>query len=315
MLKMKSKHAESRFYFSLIQNAEDNRPVCDDFGWLTIVKILSRSIEREDKNGRAFIPAMFGLRTYQNKKTGEEFEAMLRRVVAVEHVSMAVADYDDGTSIQTAHRLWADYEHVIYSSHSHTAKHNKFRVVLPLEEPILAVNWRSAWLHFYDMSSGEGYRIDRSCKDPSRLYYLPSHPPGAKPVFIHNLGALLSLPTTKHHSEKPKPQQDFLKNRLRKPEGMPSLGEWLDDKGVRYDLGSHDLYGTVYKLHECPWGRFHTDEKDGVGHAAVFERDGKWAFSCCHDHCSSRGWRDFREQVAPKPAYKPKLKLSFGRRR
>ena len=96
--------------------------------------------------------------------------------------SLAVADYDDGTPIYMIREVWDKYEHVLYSSHSHTAAHNKCRVVLPLAEPILTGNWRSVWLHFRDMADdayeevlavdatpvrGKG-RIDRSCKDPSR---------------------------------------------------------------------------------------------------------------------------------------------------
>ena len=71
--------------------------------------------------------------------------------------------------------------------------------------------------------------------------------------------------------------------------------------------------GVSYKI-ECPWGNEHTDEKNGIGHAAIFVKGGKWCFSCCHTHDYS--WSDFRERVAPKaPRVAPEdFKVNFGKR-
>lgn len=154
-----------------------------------------------EKDGRAFVPVMFGDREYVNSETGEAYSGIYRRGVAVEYVSMAVADYDDGFTIEDASELWKDHEFVIYSSHSNSPSHHKFRVVLPLAEPVKAEGWPSAWLHFSDMASVDGHRIDRKCKDLPHPYYLPSHRPGATSVYIHNRGSLLLLPITEHPSE------------------------------------------------------------------------------------------------------------------
>ena len=48
--------------------------------------------------------------------------------------------------------------------------------------------------------SGLRGKIDTTCKDCSRLYYLPAHRPRVEPVFYHNRGELLSLPTVEHWS-------------------------------------------------------------------------------------------------------------------
>ncbi len=305
------------FSCALVQHAEDNKPVLYDFKWKAIVNLLSRSSEQLEKDGEAFIPAKFGLRTYTSQKTGEEYEGIYRRASAVEFVSMAVADFDDGTTIERATELWKDYEFVLYTSHSHTQQHHKFRVVLPLAEPIQVEHWRSAWLHFYEMASGENYRIDRACKDPARLYYLPSHPPSGSPVYIHNVGTLLSLPVTEHSTErirKENTKQSWKEpHRLRQRGKDITLQDWLNAQGVVYDVGSHYSHGTVYKLHTCPWGSSHTNKKDGIGHAAVFVNDGKWCFSCCHDHCSNMGWSDFRQHVSPKRAGSRQFQLGFGK--
>lgn len=177
------------------------------------------------------------------------------------------------------------------------------------QPPVEASAWPSAWLHFYDIASVDGHRIDRKCKDLPRPYYLPSHRPGATPVYIHNRGSLLSLPITEHPSEastQVSAGQSWKKRHpLRQQRGGVSLEDWLIQEGVRFDLGSHAQYGTVYRLHECPWSNAHTGKKDGIGDAAVFERDNKWCFSCCHDHCTDRGWADFRQHVSPKK-HRPK---------
>jgi hypothetical protein len=317
-----------RVFFSLLASANDNKPDVREFRWGAITNLLSRCDVREEKNGPAFCPAKFIDKEYTSQKTGEKYTGIYRRVQAVEHVSLAVADYDDGTPLQVARAVWSDYENVIYTSHSSTNAHNKFRVVLPLAEPILTGNWRDAWLHFKDMATngfndqllqnvaqscpGEG-RIDRSCKDPSRLYYLPSSPPGGDSDYYHNRGELLSLPITTHPSVTLRPAQKWMKNPVSNPTGaMPTLTEFLDKAGVQYKFKKDGIHGLVHQLYQCPWGSSHTDGKDKLGDAAVFENGGRWCFSCCHDGCQDRGWKDFRAQVAPK---KPSFKPTWGKKK
>lgn len=86
-------------------------------------------------------------------------------------VSCLVYDYDDGTTIEQAHLTWAPWMNILHTSWSHTPEHHKFRVVLPLVCPIPASYFLRAWKWGAQRS---GLAVDRSCKDASRLYFLPA---------------------------------------------------------------------------------------------------------------------------------------------
>jgi len=296
---MKTKH-DLRVAVAFLQGAMDRRPVNYDMQWQAVINLLSRPEERDEKDGRAFVPAEFGLREY-TRKDGTIYEAVLRRKNAVETVSMGVCDYDHGVSPRQAIRHWRKYEHVIYTTHSHRKGNPRFRVVLPLVEPIAPAKWKSSWLHFRDMGRIGGETIDLACSDASRLYYLPSHPPGVRPRFHYNPGKLLRLPTTTHRDLRKNSLLTKIRANLPKPPSTTTLPDWLHANGVTFRPKTGDP--DVCQLPECPWSSDHASGTDGWGHAVVFtQSDGSWAFSCCHATCKEhrRGWRDFRERVAPR---------------
>lgn len=96
-----------------------------------------------------------------------------RGVSGVEAVTCLVLDYDDGTSIEDAVDAWEGWPLLVHTSWSHAEAHPRFRLVLPLAEPILATAWPRVWAWARDRSGGH---IDEACKDPSRLYLRPAIP-------------------------------------------------------------------------------------------------------------------------------------------
>ncbi len=94
-----------------------------------------------------------------------------RGAAGVDAVTCLVLDYDDGTGIEEAVAAWEGWPLLVHSSWSHTEEHPRFRLVLPLAEPIPATHWPSAWAWARDRSGGH---IDEACKDPSRLYLRPA---------------------------------------------------------------------------------------------------------------------------------------------
>lgn len=321
-------HDDLRLDVSFISGVEDRRPVnYEAFPWTGIVNMLSQSEERTGKDGRAIIPAKFGEREYTRGSDGSKYTDVLRRKSAVEHISMGILDYDAGIGPKEAYRHFKHLglEHVIYTTHSHTVEKPKFRVVIPFAETIEADVWDNVWLHLRDLATIDEHSIDLACSDAARLYYLPSHRAGTKPLFHHEPGELLVLPTTQH----PDIQRALDKEKSRRwlasinvasyssDNEMPSLGQWLSDN--RVDCIQKPGDADVFQLQKCPWGSEHTKGLDGLGHAAVMDKGDKWGFACCHDTCidNGRSWKDFRQLVAPKKetTFSEDFKLTFGRKK
>jgi hypothetical protein len=59
----------------------------------------------------------------------------------------------------------------------------RWRVVVPLAEPVSAEHWRDVWLRDRAALCPEA---DPSCKDASRRYYVPSHESGALHQATHH---------------------------------------------------------------------------------------------------------------------------------
>ncbi len=99
------------------------------------------------------------------------FNPPRRRAAHATKVSMAVLDYDDGTTVDEAMLDWSGWFSIIYSTWSHSVDHPKYRVVLPLRQPVPAAHWGAAWAWLFKRARG---RIDAACKDASRLFFLPA---------------------------------------------------------------------------------------------------------------------------------------------
>ena len=96
-----------------------------------------------------------------------------RRAEAVVEISCLVLDYDTGTQPPThALEAWKGWRAALHTTWSHTQEAPRFRVILPLLRPIPASRWPEAWAWAAHQVSG----IDRTCKDPSRLYFRPALP-------------------------------------------------------------------------------------------------------------------------------------------
>lgn len=89
-------------------------------------------------------------------------------------LSWLVLDYDDGRRLREARTTWKDWPHIIHTSYSHSSDHHKFRVCVPLESPVPAEAWPRVWRWAEERT---GKAIDKHCKDPARMFYVPAHPP------------------------------------------------------------------------------------------------------------------------------------------
>lgn len=95
---------------------------------------------------------------------------------AVREVTAVVLDLDSGTDIDSQLARFTAWRYVAHTSFSHAPHHPKARIVLPLLVPIPVSCWPRAWRWAQDQA---GQHADEAAKDASRVYFLPSCPPGA----------------------------------------------------------------------------------------------------------------------------------------
>lgn len=143
------------------------------------------------------IAALLGIRSFQETKDGPAIsfvklkEGTSRAKTNVEYVSTMTLDFDDGTPYSAILPTLADLEFVVHSTHSHTATHEKFRIIFKLTHNIPESDWAPKW---HAMNWRVGNHADLSTKDASRIFYLPSCPQAnAEAAFYyHNFGRALN---------------------------------------------------------------------------------------------------------------------------
>lgn len=137
----------------------DPKPI--DATWDEIIELLSPHVERETKSGPAWSPVVIeGPRAARN----------------VRFVTCAVFDLDTFDREPIA-GVTSRYRCVLHTTHSHTQEKPKLRLVMPLARPVPGHAWPATHRALVEYL---GIPADPTCKDASRLYYLPSHPAGAE---------------------------------------------------------------------------------------------------------------------------------------
>lgn len=157
---------EQTFTISLFSVKGDAKSKESRETWAQLTKRLSTFKIRAGKDGQLFSPA--------------KFSPKYREAKNVKELSLLVLDYDHeatiGEAVETWQRLGVRFLH--YTTHSHqrtTKEHPKaedcFRIVIPLAEPIPANEYPRLWEWANATSGG---KLDPSCKDASRMFYLPA---------------------------------------------------------------------------------------------------------------------------------------------
>lgn len=94
----------------------------------------------------------------------------------VDRVSCLVLDIDGGSRLEDGVRALDGVAHWGHTSWSHTEELHKYRLIIPLLEPIAGADWGIAWR--WAIERFGHLEPDRQCSDPSRLYFLPIFRPG-----------------------------------------------------------------------------------------------------------------------------------------
>lgn len=195
---------------AFFNNVEDACPRMCRLSRQQLAERLTRHDARESKDGPLFSPTI-----YQ--------DGARRAKENVSVVTLGVGDFDHGATVADVRPRLKPYEYVVYTTHNHTPEQPRFRVVIPFVRPVPAADWpdlkRRIDYHVF------GQLSDRAAIDASRMYYLPSHPPGAEHFAFSHEGEALdphTLPPVPTEQTKP----------TRTATAAPALRLGLDDQDV-----------------------------------------------------------------------------------
>lgn len=137
--------------------------------------------------------------------------------IAIHHL---VFDMDDGIAPLDSWRLFTDWTVLVHTSFSHKPHHHKYRIILPLAEPIPGADWDRAAVAASNLWTdviGRGEPDPKALKDRARVYFRygipsseqsedhPQHPKHIHQTHIH-IGDLLKLDYEDIIIEPPRPK-------------------------------------------------------------------------------------------------------------
>ena len=173
---------------SVFASVLDNDPLDAELSWPAD---FGEWRESADKNA---VP-LWSPVTY--RENGRRVKNETERNIAT--VSALVLDYDNegenAVTLDRAEAVWGLWEHVLYTTHAdglvkppkYTGK-PRFRVVLPLKRALTTAEFRRVWAWAFQFAAEAGVPFD-PLADPGRIYFVPTHRPGAVPQYRHHPGA------------------------------------------------------------------------------------------------------------------------------
>jgi hypothetical protein len=105
----------------------------------------------------------------------------------IEWVHAVVLDYDSKhapVTVEQAQEVWGGFEHVVYTTFQHTPEKPRFRLVMPLSRPVSTSEFRRIWAWVHARAVESGVPFD-PLSDPGRIYFIPTHRPGAAHVYAY----------------------------------------------------------------------------------------------------------------------------------
>ncbi|MDQ3012459.1 MAG: YfjI family protein, partial [Acidobacteriota bacterium] len=176
---------DQAFRISLFDSKLDAAPKPAERTWAQICARIEQPLVRAEKDGALFSPA--------------SFDPARRKKENVTEVSLLVLDYDHDASLDRDTTVWRErgLTFAAYTTHSSRRQtdsnpdaEERFRVIVPLSEPIPAAEFPKLWQWAAKASGG---KVDASAKDASRMFYTPAiAEAGAQYRFDVHDGALLN---------------------------------------------------------------------------------------------------------------------------
>jgi hypothetical protein len=173
-----------------------------------------------------------------------------RSAVNVESVWCLVADLD-GEHYDEVCEVAQRYEHLAYTTFSHSFASPHFHIVFPLAERVPSFEWREVWVALHDLLKIKG---DPATKDPSRLFFMPQHASGSPFQVIANEGELLDPTPFRSFTV---PTQRSRERRSNVSKGHPAIldPKWWD---APVDLSQYDgmTQAEIHRDIQREWAEF-----------------------------------------------------------
>lgn len=209
-----------------------------------------RSLRRHKRGHKAFSPGILG-------------ENTTRASSNVTHITALVADIDDGISLDELKPTIAQFSWIAYSSHSHdpgSGKH-KYRLIFFIKRVCSVDEWKAVWAGMNQLLGGH---CDQACKDPARLYFLPSCPEerSSDAFVVSNDGELLDPDNLKGLALEPRGSDLAVTTalvvtppKLAPPAETPEEIENLKTKlaSISADCGRRDWTTSVWGVKATGW--------------------------------------------------------------
>lgn len=274
--------------FARFPKRTQTRGSADTQSWLTLAAALQRHLIRREKDGAGWGPYIYST------------DPPIRKAANVAEVTCLVLDIETGEPLDSFREALEEYEWVAYSTHSHRADDPRFRIVLPLAQSVPAELWGRWWEGAVDALAGG--RVDTSCRDLARFFYLPCRLPLSEnpdPAWAeHHEGRLLDP------DEIPLPPPSSPRKIVQGGGKVYGAGDYRTLDVVGW-FQAHGHYGAELGSGKhaviCPWSSEHSQpSKPEDSDTVVWEADDGWpGFHCMHAHCDGRGiravlelWRD-----------------------
>lgn len=270
------------FDVALFANKNDNRPRPGKCSWEVLARGLTRHKERQTKDGPLWSPTLYHAGTFRGKSN----------VVAV---SCLVLDFDRGERAEHFTAGWESLAYAMHTTFQHTAEQERWRAIFPLSIPVEGAEWPFAWSSLTAHFGGNA--IDGSCKDASRIYYMPACRPDAPRAAVIHDGLLLDP------SPFLRPKGDLLVQRAK-----GELGSGRNNAGMWLAVQMRDNQYTQTETEDLRWDTEVPREKIGPGGRVDLYTEVEWRETVrkAFGRPAREGWRPSRNgangvHVDPRP--------------
>ncbi len=223
---------------SIFDSIKDITPKTHELNWTDIKELFSNFEDVENKEDVSlFSPAVFAEKRSKND------------VIEI-HFLVFDIDGDSGITLEQLESIkgrLSAYEFIIYSSYSHYKVYPKFkgRIIIPFTNPITDIKqFEAIWQQFATLIN---FGVDRACKDPSRIYYIPSKPENFyEQIYYTNSGDYISIEPNKYI--KPPTRQIDIKDIKALPLDIKELKKYINKLKASTDIELRQIGGKLSQV-------------------------------------------------------------------